>query len=197
VTSLSREHIGKDRHASERVKEQQIALPPAEVDQRVTGIKARHNLFRRIEFEHSANVDSKVGSTGMGKLKREDTAGTRGHITGITLAETHDAWSALREDAPLLKALTGLDAKEPLRDIAIAVAKWAGAAAAALMREEISHGFEGHTAVEVESKPAAKARLGVSVTVAGLGDGGELNPYFISGYISGLRFRFQQAEREN
>ena len=138
------------------------------MNQGIAGFKARHNPLGRIELEHPTKVDSKVRLT---TLYNEKVAGAVELNPTIALTETDNSRPDLAKYAPLLKALAGLNSKEPLRDVAAIVSSHTSAPTEiALMRKEISHCFEGNASVEVESKPRAKPGLSRAVIGVGLCD---------------------------
>ena len=178
---------------SQGVIEKVIRSSFAVVNHRVPGIKTRHDAPGRVEFENAAEIKGEVSETFVLELEGEHSSGAGLNIFSIALTKTHYSRPAFCEDAPLLKALAGLDPKQPLRDVAVAVAVNSASAASAFMRKEISFRFEGDASVEVESKPPAKTWLRSAAVVTRFRYGSECGGDFELQRLIRLRLRPRNA----
>ena len=170
-----RDQVNNSGHA---INLNKVGIHAAIPDQCVSSFKARDDSFRGIELNDSANVQRKVCQSPLNKLKRKRSGAAGGFISTFTFAETDDSWTCFAEDSPPLKTLPHFDSEQTLRDVAVAES-----AAEAIVWKEIAGRFQCEAAIEIESKPTAKAGLGSAARVVGFGYGRELCSHLVPGHI--------------
>src|ERR1043165_9337045 len=91
------------------------------MNDRVAGVKPRHDVSRRIELDHASNI-SREGVHALHHQLKVRTAG-RGNEVEFTTAETGHAGSTFGEDTPLLKSLADFQTANNLGDVSLGPAR--------------------------------------------------------------------------